>query len=137
MRGALITLAVVLLVVLGALGIGVWQQWRSAQERGVDPGQMLAPSDLMIAVGASIGYVCYLGWLIAFLSYLRPRAASWLGRQLGVTIRERHRGSWSIVESGPVGRRIVVTVVDITLLLTSVLLPPVLISGAVLLVAGS
>ena len=134
--GALIALGVVLLVSLGALGVGVWQQWRAARERGVDPAQVIAPNDLILAVSGIVGFVCYLGWMMAFLGYLRPRTARWLGRQFGVTIRERHRGTWSIVEPGLVGLRIVVALVDITLLMASALLPLAFVVGAALLVAG-
>jgi hypothetical protein len=67
----------------------------------------------------------YIAWLEFFFRRLRPRLASWLGARLGVSIAESTQlydaGTWTA--SGSVGKRLLVMMLDIGIILPGVIGP--------------
>ena len=123
LRDALLAIGIVLALGFGALGFAWWQQWRLAQERGIDPALLMPPQNLALSAGGLLAFGCYLGWVMLFLARVRPWLAEWLGQQLGVTIRERHKGHWSVEPPGGLGLGLLVGLADICILLLGTMGP--------------
>jgi hypothetical protein len=123
LRDYLLVIGIVLALGFGALGFTWWQQWRLARERGIDPALLMPPQTLALSAGGILAFGCYLGWVMLFLTRLRPWLAEWLGERLGVTIRERGKGGWSVEPSSGLGLALLVALADISLLLLGTMGP--------------
>jgi hypothetical protein len=123
LRDYLLAIGVVLALGFGALGFAWWQQWRLAREHGVDPALLMPPQTIALSAGGILAFGCYLGWVMLFLTRLRPWLAEWLGERLGVTIRERGKGGWSVAPPGGLGMALLVALADISLLLLGTMGP--------------
>lgn len=123
LRDYLLAIGTVLILGFGALGFAWWQQQRLAQERGVDPALLMPPQALALSAGGILGFGCYLGWVMLFLTRLRPWLAEWLGQRLGVRIRERGKGGWSVEPPRGLGVGLLVALADISVLLLGTMGP--------------
>lgn len=116
LRDYALAIGIVLAVAFGMLGYVWWQQWRLAQERGIDPAQLMPPQTLALSAGGILAFGCYLAWGMLFVGRIRPLLAEWLGERLGVRIRERRKGHWSAEPPAGLGIRLLVVLADICFL---------------------
>jgi hypothetical protein len=59
-----------------------------------------------------LALICYFVWLGLYTMRIRSRQRDWLGRLLGVRIRDGNRLRWEVVDSGRLGTSIVVFIAD-------------------------
>lgn len=90
-----------------------------------DAGGRPSAGDWLRGFAGIVVISVYIAWLSFFFRTLRPRLASWLGEHLGISIAESTRlydaGTWTA--SGSVGKRLLVMMLDIGVLMASVMLP--------------
>ena len=83
-------------------------------------------SDYAIGWIAIVGLAVYIGWLDVFFSAVRPNLGTWLGKQLGLRVSESFNlldaGTWT-ARGGSLARRLIVYVLDLSLLVAATVLP--------------
>src|SRR6185295_6021778 len=86
------------------------------------PGRPSA-GDWLRGFGGVVVISGYIAWLDFFFRRLRPRLAGWLGAHLGISIVESARlhdaGTWDA--SGSIGRRLLVFMLDIAVIIPGVI----------------
>jgi hypothetical protein len=87
-----------------------------------------------VAIAVIASYIQYLDF---FFRRVRPFLAAWLGRQFGVTIKERvglHGGGWD-TKGGNLGTTLLIYLIDAAILITAVIGPIALIGIPTFLLA--